>query len=339
MNFTLWVTTTCNLNCRYCYEGGNKLNLTMEKTTITRTIEFIKQSMVSSDESDFNINFHGGEPLLAIDIIYEFVTLLKKVMPYKQPHYYITSNGILLSKTILQFFKDNNFILSLSIDGEKSVHDGNRRTHDGHGTYECILPHIYMALEQMPLTCARMTIQSKNAHMLSSNIIHLIKMGFVNIDPVPDMYDSGWNTRTLNDFENELKSVATYIKNTNIEVSLITSVPRIPRRGSCSGGKTTFHIYSDGTIYPCAAVAGDITYSLGTVPTLVPERVAYWHRCDDNKVNSCIGCTRYDYCDATRCKIINEKIFGNMLLPPPLLCAFQNIMINAYMSYIKNSQM
>lgn len=339
MNFTLWVTTTCNLNCSYCYEGGNKLNLIMEKNTILHTVEFIKKCMAGSDESDFNINFHGGEPLLAIDIICEFVCQIKKAIPYKQPHYFLTSNGILLSKTILQFLKDNNFILSLSIDGEKSVHDDNRKTHDGHGTYECMLPKIHMALEQMPLTCARMTVQSKNAHLLFSNIIHLIKLGFVNIDPVPDMYDSGWNSHTLSVFENELKSVATYIKNTNIEVALITSVPRIPHRSLCSGGITTFHIYSDGTIYPCAAVAGDIVYSLGTVPTLIPERVAYWHQCDEDKVNSCIGCTRYDYCDATRCKIINKKYSGNMLLPSPLLCAFQNIMIKAYMVYVTKTGM
>lgn len=332
MNFTIWVTTCCNLNCSYCYEGS-KSNLIMENSTVDRTVEFIKSMVSQTNEPEFNINFHGGEPLLAVNTIYQFVALIKKAIPTKQPRYFITTNGILLTETILRFFKENGFILSLSIDGEKTTHDLYRKTCDGNGTYDYILPIIYEALEQIPFTCARMTIRSERVHKLSDNIIHLLKIGFVNIDPVPDMYDSGWTTQKLSVFVDELKKVADYIKNTGVEISLITSANRVPRRGSCSGGKTTFHIYSDGTIYPCAVVAGDSTFSLGVVPMLATERVEYWHQWDKDLVESCVGCTRYDYCDATRCKLVNLKNSGNMLTPSPLLCAFQNIMINAYMYY------
>ena len=41
MDFTIWVTRRCNLSCKYCYEGNNKLAASMDIKTADKTIEFI----------------------------------------------------------------------------------------------------------------------------------------------------------------------------------------------------------------------------------------------------------------------------------------------------------
>ncbi|WP_347915830.1 4Fe-4S cluster-binding domain-containing protein [Clostridium saudiense] len=63
MDFTIWVTRRCNLSCKYCYEGNNKLAASMDIKTADKTIEFICKTIKKVDEN-INVIFHGGEPLL-----------------------------------------------------------------------------------------------------------------------------------------------------------------------------------------------------------------------------------------------------------------------------------
>lgn len=59
MDFTIWVTRRCNLSCKYCYEGNNKLAASMDIKTADKTIEFICKTIKKVDEN-INVIFHGG---------------------------------------------------------------------------------------------------------------------------------------------------------------------------------------------------------------------------------------------------------------------------------------
>ena len=51
MDFTIWVTRRCNLSCKYCYEGNNKLAASMDIKTADKTIEFICKTIKKVDEN------------------------------------------------------------------------------------------------------------------------------------------------------------------------------------------------------------------------------------------------------------------------------------------------
>ena len=60
-----WLTTDCNMKCIYCYEGNEKKKMYMNEETIDKAIEFLMTRAKELKDKRMNIEFHGGEPLLA----------------------------------------------------------------------------------------------------------------------------------------------------------------------------------------------------------------------------------------------------------------------------------
>ena len=55
MSATFWITTNCNLNCKYCYEGEDKLNKSMSKGFINKAIEFTLDYFEKTNEEELII--------------------------------------------------------------------------------------------------------------------------------------------------------------------------------------------------------------------------------------------------------------------------------------------
>ena len=64
-NFTLYMTTACNFECKYCYEDYKEQNHLNEESLV-QTLEFI---MNYGDKGKILLDFLGGEPLLKKDLI------------------------------------------------------------------------------------------------------------------------------------------------------------------------------------------------------------------------------------------------------------------------------
>ena len=187
---------------------------------------------------------------------------------------------------------------------------------------------------------ARMTVNPNNYMYLSDGVIELIQMGFKQILPIPDIFTKEWQFKMFEMFEDELKKVMQYLKKNNMEqevsVGLIDNVECKTKNVLCDGGITTFSINTDGKIYPCMLVNGNPEYCIGDVFNgILKEKFDYVHKWDSQELKSCEGCTRYDYCTNTRCKIINHAIEGNALSPIVARCAVENMCVNLY-EYSKN---
>ena len=102
MDFTIWVTRRCNLSCKYCYEGNNKLAASMDIKTADKTIEFICKTIKKVDEN-INVIFHGGEPLLEYDLIKYFIKSLKENIDTRRINFGITTNGTIINDEIYNF--------------------------------------------------------------------------------------------------------------------------------------------------------------------------------------------------------------------------------------------
>lgn len=130
----------CNLNCEYCFylekqalfAPGAKYRMS-DKVLTT----FISKYISSQPTPTVEFVWQGGEPtLLGIDFFKKVVELQKQFSGRKIITNLLQTNGILLDKEWCRFLRRNNFLVGISIDGPKEVHDRYRRDHRGNGTFD-----------------------------------------------------------------------------------------------------------------------------------------------------------------------------------------------------------
>jgi len=117
----------CNLACRYCYYlEKKKLYETRESFRMSPAVleAFIKQYTESQDTPEVQFAWQGGEPtLLGVEFFQTAVQLQKKYADGKKVTNTIQTNGILLDDRWCSFFTENRFLVGLSIDGPRELHD------------------------------------------------------------------------------------------------------------------------------------------------------------------------------------------------------------------------
>jgi uncharacterized protein len=131
----------CNLDCTYCYYLSKQHLLgKAEQWRISDSLleTFIRQYIEGQNFKEVVFSWQGGEPtLLGLDFFKKVVALEKKYCP---PHVRcendLQTNGTLIDDAWCQFLHDENFLVGLSIDGPKSLHDIFRKDKSGHGSFD-----------------------------------------------------------------------------------------------------------------------------------------------------------------------------------------------------------
>lgn len=122
----------CNLRCRYCYYlekdhlyGSNDAHFMSE-----RLLEkFIADYMQAQTTPEVLFTWHGGEALLRPIAFYErALQLQRRYARGRQVVNSIQTNGTLLTPEWCEFLRENGFLVGISIDGPRDVHDAYRRT-------------------------------------------------------------------------------------------------------------------------------------------------------------------------------------------------------------------
>jgi len=131
----------CNIDCTYCYYlHKEKLLSTDSRWRISEEVleGFIRQYIEGQNYKEIVFSWQGGEPtLLGLDFFRKVVELEKRHCP---PHVRcendLQTNGTLLDDEWCRFLHDNNFLVGLSIDGPRELHDAYRKTRGGAGTFD-----------------------------------------------------------------------------------------------------------------------------------------------------------------------------------------------------------
>lgn len=145
------VNTGCNLSCTYCYKedlakpsAGKK----MGAETAEASVEMLLKE--SPDEERYTVVFFGGEPLSNRPLIEHMVDYCERRFAEagKFVEFVMTTNATLLTEEVVDWLNAHRFGLSVSIDGPKTVHDRNRITVGGQGTYDVVRRKAQMLLER-----------------------------------------------------------------------------------------------------------------------------------------------------------------------------------------------
>lgn len=137
----------CNIDCEYCfYLEKEKLypernqNWRMNDETLE---QYIKQHIEAQSSTQVEFAWQGGEPtLLGIKFYQRVVELCQKYGEGKKIYHAFQTNGLLLNDEWCQFFKDNDFLIGLSIDGPADLHDRYRVTRSKKATHHKVLDAI-----------------------------------------------------------------------------------------------------------------------------------------------------------------------------------------------------
>lgn len=332
MNVYLLVTSKCNLMCPYCYEGKDKANKDMTLEVADKAVNFIIDKF-KEDRSDrpLTIIFHGGEPLLNFEIIKYITSCIQNVIPENKVRFDMTTNGTIINDEIIRFIKTNIDNISISIDGTKESHNVNRYFSNGNGSYDIVLKNSQRLINEGISVDARMTFNSSTVKGLYEGVESISKMGFRHISPVTDFYDNEWDQKDIEVLENQIdKLIELKNKYPKNKISLIELSLLLRKVGDCFGGFNTLCIDEKGFIYPCAFSFGKSEFIIGNIndENISTDKLDNLKEIyiDENK--DCKGCTRYENCIGTRCKILNKLVTGDYNLPPAIICASQKININ-----------
>ena len=137
----------CNLDCKYCYylEKENLYPNTVNYKMPYDVLEsFIQQYIRAQKVETVNFAWQGGEPtLLGVEYFKKVVELQKKYADGKTITNAFQTNGLMLNDEWGEFFSDNKFLVGISIDGPKEIHDRYRINKGGGSSFDSVMRGIF----------------------------------------------------------------------------------------------------------------------------------------------------------------------------------------------------
>jgi serine-type anaerobic sulfatase-maturating enzyme len=141
----------CNLDCKYCfYLEKERLYPHASQWVMPEDVleSFVRQYIEANPSRSVQFAWQGGEPtLLGVDYFRKIVALQARYANGKQIQNAFQTNGILIDDEWARFFKDSGFLVGISIDGPRELHDAYRVNKGGQPTFDGVM----RAIE----TCAR----------------------------------------------------------------------------------------------------------------------------------------------------------------------------------------
>ena len=275
----LHVSHDCNLRCQYCFAStgdfgtGRKI---MDIETAKRAIDFVIQR--SGSRRNIEVDFFGGEPLMAMDTVKATVAYARSIEKKagKCFRFTITTNGVLLDDENIDYINREMSNAVLSLDGRPQVNDRMRKTVNGKGSYEVIVPKF------QKLVAGRGT---KNYYMrgtfthynldFAEDVMHMADLGFrnVSVEPVVGEETCGYALKdedlpvVLEQYEKLAEKLKdrTDVNFFHFNVDLAQGPCVIKRLRGCGAGCEYVAVTPEGDIYPCHQFVGNPAYKIGSL--------------------------------------------------------------------------
>lgn len=346
-DITFCVCEDCNMRCTYCYEHikrPNHMTFEVGKKFIDMLLAADERSnkyITSTESKGCALSFIGGEPLLQIDLIDQLTDyFIEQAMLLQHPwatryRLSICTNGLLyFDEKVQNYIKKNaeNLSLSISIDGNKELHDACRIDTFGNGTYDRAIAAVeHYRTVYGGMVGSKMTIAPGNVEHLFSAAKSMIEFGYDDIH-MNCVYEEGWTNKHAKIMYEQLKILADYMNENNLTdkvyISMVDKqylgrpIPPEDNKNYCGGTGLMIAVDWKGDIYPCLrymdnAICGkQEPYIIGNVDTGImatPEQCA---RVDcmacvtrrSQSTDECFNCPIAMGCGT--CSAYNYEVFG-----------------------------
>jgi len=133
----------CNLDCKYCFFLSKEALFPGSRFRMGDDLleTYIRQLLESHRAPEVTIAWQGGEPtLMKLDFFRRSVALVEQLKrPDQRIQHTIQTNGTTLDDEWGAFFKQHGFLVGLSVDGPREIHDAYRVDKGGKGTFDHVL--------------------------------------------------------------------------------------------------------------------------------------------------------------------------------------------------------
>ena len=133
----------CNLDCAYCFFLNKELLYPGSRFRMSEELleQYIRQLIESHRVNQVNIAWQGGEPTMrGLDFYRKAMAMAEK---HRRPGMTflntMQTNGTLLNDDWCEFFKEHNFLIGLSIDGPRKLHDFYRVDKRGRPSFDNVM--------------------------------------------------------------------------------------------------------------------------------------------------------------------------------------------------------
>lgn len=133
-------TPFCNIDCKYCYLPERRSKDRMEPALVRRLAERVAEYQDGS--APVKWYWHAGEPLtVGLDHFRACHEAVAAGAPALADtfRYHVQTNGILIDDAWARFFKEHHYGVGVSIDGPADIHNANRVTRNGDGTFDKVV--------------------------------------------------------------------------------------------------------------------------------------------------------------------------------------------------------
>lgn len=305
----LHVAHDCNLTCGYCFAGKGEYcgaRDLMSFETGKRALDFLIDH--SGSRHNLEVDFFGGEPLMNFSVVKDLTAYARSIEKrhHKNFRFTLTTNGVLIDDDVIDFCNREMSNVVLSLDGRKEINDRFRRTKNGKGSYDLILPKFKKLVQARggKEYYMRGTYTRFNTDFVN-DILHLADLGFteLSMEPVIAAKEDDYALR-----ETDLPVLLAQYDLLGKEMNLrrkegrpftfyhymidLAGGPCIVKRVSgCGVGSEYMAVTPQGDLYPCHQFVGEERFRLGNVFTGVDNEAlredfkncnVYAHKeCDD----------------------------------------------------------
>lgn len=281
-------SANCNMDCKYCfYKCLSSHREEYSKGFMKEeTLETLVREAIAYADGSLTFAFQGGEPTLAgLDFFQKAVELQQKYNNKKlQIENTIQTNGLLIDEKWARFLGDHHFLVGLSLDGPKKMHDRYCKDATGQDTFARIM-HSVQLLEQYHVDYNVVTVVTNDTAKQASFLYKFWKRNhypFVQFIPCMDEIkrQDGTQERSIYAVEPEQYGkflcelfdlwYADFAAGETMDIRMFSNLAQMAAgypaeecgmNGCCN---CYFVVEGDGSVYPCDFYCMD-AWKLGTV--------------------------------------------------------------------------
>ena len=279
----LHVAHSCNLACTYCFAGQGKYQgeqALMSFETGKRALDFLIEH--SGSRHNLEVDFFGGEPLVNFEVVKKLTAYARSIEKEhnKNFRFTLTTNGVLIDDDVIDFCNREMSNVVLSLDGRKEVNDRFRKTINGKGSYDLILPKFkkLVAARKGKGYYMRGTYSRYNTDFVK-DILHMADEGFseLSMEPVVAAPKDPYALREedlpilLEQYDILGKEMDRRRKEGrpftfyHYMIDLAGGPCIVKRVSGCGVGTEYMAVTPSGELYPCHQFVGDERFCLGDV--------------------------------------------------------------------------
>ncbi|MCH5196944.1 MAG: thioether cross-link-forming SCIFF peptide maturase [Oscillospiraceae bacterium] len=335
------VAHDCNLRCEYCFakkgDFGGKREV-MSPETAKRAIDFLIEN--SGDRENLEMDFFGGEPLMAWDAVVSAVEYArsKEKECKKNFRFTITTNGVLLDDEKIDYINREMSNVVLSLDGRKEVTDRIRTSVNGKSVYDLVVPNFQKLVAKRGKDkdyYVRATFTKYNLDF-ANDVLALSDLGFDQLSAEPVAADPTMPyalseedlPKIFAEYDRLCEIMAKREENKfnffHFMIDLDKGPCAVKRLRGCGCGNDYIAVTPNGDIYPCHQFVGIESWKMGNLgeKTFRDDIKTYFSKTHIYTKTGCSDCWAKFYCSGG-CNANSFIYEGDCKTPYKLGCELQ----------------